>query len=70
MYQVISALFRDEEDKLQWSEISFSMFTKSEGKYYRTPQKCREHWINHLDPGVNRNKWNVFEDLQLFKAIR
>jgi hypothetical protein len=30
---------------------------------------CREKWINHLDPEVNRTQWTLQEDLTLFKAI-
>jgi hypothetical protein len=58
VYSVYSIKFR-QEGKLRWSEISFTIFSKSNGEFYRTPQKCREKWINHLDPEVNRSKWTV-----------
>ena len=51
------------ESGLRWSEVSLSLFVRSGKSYYRTPQKCREKWVNHLDPEVNREKWTADEDL-------
>jgi len=48
---------------MRWSEISFKLFVKSNKQFYRTPQKCREKWFNHLNPEVNRDKWTPHEDL-------
>lgn len=45
----------------QWSSIAHDL----EG---RTGKQCRERWINHLDPGVQKVPWTEAEDLILKNA--
>uniref|UniRef100_A0A7S2Z9D6 Uncharacterized protein n=1 Tax=Rhodosorus marinus TaxID=101924 RepID=A0A7S2Z9D6_9RHOD len=33
----------------------------------RTGKQCRERWVNHLDPNINKNPWTADEDLKLIK---
>ncbi|KAJ8904275.1 hypothetical protein NDN08_000798 [Rhodosorus marinus] len=33
----------------------------------RTGKQCRERWVNHLDPNINKNPWTAAEDLKLIK---
>ena len=42
---------------------------RSNGSFMRTPQQCREQWINHLNPNVNKQKWSVGEDVALIRAV-
>lgn len=56
-------------ESLIWSEISFLLYLRSEKLYFRSPQKCREKWYNHLSPEVNRNKWTHEEDCSLFDMV-
>ncbi len=61
--------FRDEENKNKWNEISRLLYFKSNKKYYRSAQKCREYWFNHLDPNLNKNPWSIDDDLRLVKEL-
>lgn len=45
----------------QWSTIALDL----EG---RTGKQCRERWINHLDPGVQKVPWTEAEDVILKNA--
>lgn len=41
------------------------MYFQSNKKYYRSSQKCREYWFNHLDDRLNKSAWTIEEDLKL-----
>jgi myb proto-oncogene protein len=36
----------------------------------RTNKQCRQRWIKHLDPGINRGEWTVEEDAKLTDAVK
>lgn len=44
-----------------WSSVSKMIPTKS-GK------QCRERWINHIDPAINREPWTHEDDMKLIEA--
>lgn len=45
----------------KWSKIAQYMPGRS-GK------QCRERWINHLSPDINKEPWSEAEDRIIFKA--
>lgn len=46
--------------KLKWTAVSQLVLTRSS-------KQCRERWLNHLSPNINRSPWNQAEDRQLFR---
>jgi hypothetical protein len=36
----------------------------------RTDAKCRERWVNVLDPGLSKDKWSAAEDAKLLELAR
>eukprot|EP01043_Picozoa_sp_COSAG02_P040120 COSAG02_NODE_3220_length_7154_cov_12.889157_5_plen_187_part_00 len=44
-----------------WSNVSKMIPTKN-GK------QCRERWINHIDPAINREPWTHEDDMKLIEA--
>jgi hypothetical protein len=52
-----------------WKLISYNLFLKSERKYFRSFQQCREKWINHINPSVKKGEWEVEEDIELFRLV-
>jgi len=44
-----------EKGPKKWKEIAFELNKKMEPqKTFRQGKQCRERWINHLDPSINR----------------
>jgi hypothetical protein len=66
---LLTKVIRQEGFTYKWSEISYKLFEQSRKRFFRTPQKCREKWFNHLDPIVNRDKWTLEEDFLLFNSV-
>jgi hypothetical protein len=33
----------------------------------RTPKQCRDRWMDHVDPSINRSEWTVEEDRLILK---
>ena len=33
----------------------------------RSGKQCRERWINHLDPDINKDKWSEEEEEKVFR---
>ena len=44
-----------------WSSVS-QMIPSKNGK------QCRERWINHIDPAINREPWTHADDMALIEA--
>jgi hypothetical protein len=53
----------------EWKAVSFELYKRSAGKYFRSFQDCREMWINHLNPNIKKTDWTPEEDLELFTLI-
>ena len=51
----------------EWKQISFELYWKSECRFYRHFQECREMWYNHIDRNVNRGQWTLEEDIKLLQ---
>jgi len=50
----------DSNMKIQWGEVS-------KGIPSRTCKQCRERWVNHLSPDINKSDWFPEEDSLLWK---
>lgn len=50
-----------------WKEIAAELNARCNSQVYRHGKQCRERWINHLDPAINRGPWTDEEDLKLLR---
>lgn len=50
-----------------WKEIAAELNARCNSQVYRHGKQCRERWINHLDPAINRGPWTDEEDLKMLK---
>eukprot|EP01017_Pseudomicrothorax_dubius_P045801 TRINITY_DN7978_c0_g1_i1.p1 TRINITY_DN7978_c0_g1~~TRINITY_DN7978_c0_g1_i1.p1 ORF type:complete len:477 (+),score=91.48 TRINITY_DN7978_c0_g1_i1:507-1937(+) len=53
----------------KWTLISKEMNRLGNSAIFRQGKQCRERWINHLDPAINRGVWTVEEDMTLLSAF-
>jgi len=52
--RLLSQIIQEKGPK-KWKEIAFELNKKMEpNKVFRQGKQCRERWINHLDPTINR----------------
>lgn len=52
----------------KWTSIANAINSAfHNGKPLRTGKICREHYTNHLDPGINKAEWTPEEDSKLFE---
>lgn len=68
-YQQVNLILDREFATDDWKLISYNLFLKSERKYFRSFQQCREKWINHINPSVKKGEWEVEEDIELFRLV-
>ena len=68
-HEVPLLLFRENKVRHQWSLLSYELFVRSEGKFFRAREKCREQWFNHLAPDIRKGEWNSEEDVLLFSSV-
>lgn len=59
--KLIQLVGMNDGNNLSWSTISESIGTRS-GK------QCRERYINHLDPSINKQEWTADEETVLLKC--
>jgi len=62
-YQQVNLILDREFSTDDWKLISYNLFLRSERKYFRSFQQCREKWINHINPSVKKGEWEVEEDI-------
>lgn len=54
----------------KWAAIAREMNQKlSNPLVFRQGKQCRERWINHLDPSINKGDWDYSEEVALMKAV-
>ena len=51
------------ESGVSWTRVAESVPS-------RTAKQCRERWVHHLAPAVNKDPWTAEEDLILFEALK
>jgi Myb-like DNA-binding domain len=66
------ALLRDLVEKLgtkRWKAVA-NEFNKVfyKGIGIRKSRQCRERWVNHLDPNLNKTKWTEADDIFLLES--
>jgi Myb-like DNA-binding domain len=45
----------NERGSKKWKEIATELNERANNqKHFRQGKQCRERWINHLDPNINR----------------
>jgi hypothetical protein len=47
--------------QIKWSEIARSLTG-------RIGKQCRERWLNHLDPSINKGAWTAEEDATILES--
>jgi hypothetical protein len=47
---------------MNWNAIAHEMKTKN-------PRQCQEHWMNYLNPALNKNDWDQNEDNILIQHV-
>ena len=62
-------ILKERGNKRQWKEIANELNSRSGSEFFRHGKQCRERWINHLDPSVNRGAWTTEEDIKLLQSI-
>jgi hypothetical protein len=55
----------------KWTLIARELNKKAcqSSKVFRQGKQCRERWINHLDPSINKGAWTSEEDVKLLSAV-
>lgn len=67
--QYLTALVQEQGLK-NWSKIAKAMNTNLKNEVPRKGKHCRERWLNHLDPNLNKGEWSYAEDLIVLKEQR
>jgi len=58
-----------EKGAKKWKEIAVELNERAGNtKFVRQGKQCRERWINHLDPSIERGAWSTEEDIKLLEA--
>jgi len=65
--EMLVQIIREKGTK-QWKDIAKELNARTGFKHYRHGKQCRERWINHLDPSINRGSWTTEEDVGLLKC--
>jgi citrate lyase synthetase len=68
-HQQVDRILARELTKDDWKLASYNLFLRSQRKYFRSFQQCREKWINHINPSVKKGEWEVEEDIELFRLV-
>lgn len=67
--ELLSQIIAEKGNKRQWKEIANELNSRSGSDVFRHGKQCRERWINHLDPDINRGAWTLEEDAKLLQAF-
>ena len=67
--QILMELLKNGIGDRAWRDIATEVNKQSNPSVIRTGKQCRERWVNHLDPSVNRGSWNEKQDLELLKVF-
>ncbi|CAD8085201.1 unnamed protein product [Paramecium sonneborni] len=65
LLQKIISEFQSQNKGNKWSQIATSLNKANDQQVHRNGKQCRERWNNHLNPNINRNPWQLSEDLDL-----
>lgn len=66
--QLLVDIVQEKNYQRNWKEIALDLYSRSGLGIYRQGRQCRERWINHLDPSINRGYWTTEEDISLLKS--
>ncbi|KAM3147161.1 hypothetical protein pb186bvf_000877 [Paramecium bursaria] len=56
--------------KIKWKKVSEELKLLTKTQHIRLPRQCRERWINHLSPDINKNAWSQIEAIQLIDLVK
>ncbi|CAK73981.1 unnamed protein product (macronuclear) [Paramecium tetraurelia] len=65
LLQKIIYEFQTQNKGNKWSQIATALNKANDQQVHRNGKQCRERWNNHLNPNINRNPWQLSEDLDL-----
>lgn len=66
--QLLVKIVQEKSAQKPWKEVALELYSKSGLGIYRQGRQCRERWVNHLDPSINRGYWTTEEDINLLKS--
>ena len=66
--QLLVKLVQEKNAQKPWKDVAMELYSKSGLGIYRQGRQCRERWVNHLDPSINRGYWTTEEDINLLKS--
>ena len=66
--QLLVKLVQEKSAQKPWKDVAMELYSKSGLGIYRQGRQCRERWVNHLDPSINRGYWTTEEDINLLKS--
>ena len=61
---ILTNIMKNYPQKKNWEQIVKNLFTL---KISKTIKQCKERWIHHLNPDLNKSKWILEENKKLFK---
>lgn len=67
--ELLVQIISEKGNKRQWKEIANELNSRSGSEVFRHGKQCRERWINHLDPDINRGAWTTEEDVKLLQSF-
>mgnify|MGYP000930932359 FL=1 len=65
---LLTRIVQDKTTQKSWKDIAMELYSRSGLGIYRHGRQCRERWVNHLDPTINRGYWTTEEDINLLKS--
>ncbi|CAD8171132.1 unnamed protein product [Paramecium octaurelia] len=68
--QTIIQDFENQNKGNQWSQMAAILNKVNNQQVHRNGKQCRERWNNHLNPNINRNPWQLSEDLDLMSQAK
>jgi hypothetical protein len=54
---------------VKWKQVAYELFLQSTTGEFYSARDCRNKWLSHLSPEINKNSWAVEEELRLCELI-
>jgi hypothetical protein len=53
----------------KWKNVAYELFLRSKTGCFYSSRDCRNRWLSHLSPLINKSSWTTHEELQLLQLI-
>ncbi|KAM3147187.1 hypothetical protein pb186bvf_000903 [Paramecium bursaria] len=61
--------FKQTKYQNKWGRISVELEAANISNVFRSGRHCRERWINHLDPELQRQPWSTIDCIQMINLV-